>query len=46
MRRKIAFDAAFMTASVVIIHEIKNVWPKTEKFLKRIPPYFKYMLAY
>jgi hypothetical protein len=41
MRRKIAFDTAFMTAGVVIIYEIKKVWPKTDKFLNHILPDFK-----
>jgi hypothetical protein len=46
MRQKIAFDTALMTAHIVIIHEIKNIWPKTDKFPNRILPDFKIMLAY
>jgi len=46
MRRKIAFDTALMTAHMVIIHEIKNIWPKTDKFPNRILTDFKIMLAY
>lgn len=46
MRRKIAFDTALMTTDMIIIHEIKNIWPKTDKFPTRILPDFKIMLAY
>ena len=46
MRRKIVFDTAFMTVDVVIIHEIKNAWPTTDKFPNLILPDFKHILAY
>jgi hypothetical protein len=46
MRQKIAFDTALMTAYMVIIHEIKNICPKTDKFPNLILPDFKIMLAY
>ena len=45
MRRKIAFDTALMTTYMVIIHEIKSIWPKTDKFPNRILPDFKITLA-
>jgi hypothetical protein len=40
MRGKIAFDTALMTTDMVIIHEIKNFWSKTDKISEMYPSRF------